>query len=310
MKKKIIIVCTLIAVLALFGFGVYRFKHKSGGYQAQEGNKSLIRNSEYEEDNEQLTSRIFHLSFDDVSLLFQDITENEDTYNSIFENETLKYFKELHNKYGVVISCYVYYADGEFNLSKCTDKFAKEFADNYKWLRFGFHTVDESTNYEDGAPKQIVSDYNKTVNELIRITGSKDCIDNVIRLQNFAGNKNCIQAIHDQPNGVDGLLTADDLRTSYYLDKTDNEYIYAHDYLKDNDIYFYSTDLRMEFVDSVDNKIDEFTSPTWNNQLNALVVFTHEWLLDNKIKNSIDKLCRYAYENGYSFVFPEDNVAY
>lgn len=32
-------------------------------------------------------------------------------------------YKELHKKYGVVISCYVYYEDKDFNLTQFLDKY-------------------------------------------------------------------------------------------------------------------------------------------------------------------------------------------
>ena len=56
----------------------------------------------------------------------------------------------LHNKYGIVITFYVYYEDIEssFNLSKCTDKFKNEFSKNSDWMRFGFHTLNSETNYK------------------------------------------------------------------------------------------------------------------------------------------------------------------
>lgn len=139
------------------------------------GNKSYARTDSYVVE-ENTGKNIFSLSFDDTILLFEDIKENN--YDSIFQNTTLKWYKELHDKYGVVISCYCYYENNNFNLSQFPDKYKDEFKNNSDWLRFGFHTINGETDYQTG---DIVGDYVKTVQELERIVG-EDSIDNVIRL--------------------------------------------------------------------------------------------------------------------------------
>ena len=102
----------------------------------------------------------------------------------MFENSILNWYKELHDKYGVVISCYVYYEDKDFNLTQFSDKYKAEFIANSDWLRFGFHTLNAYKDYKDG---EIINDYTKVVKELERIVGSQT-IDNVIRLQMFKGS--------------------------------------------------------------------------------------------------------------------------
>lgn len=266
------------------------------------GNKSYIRKDSYVSEN-QVDSNIFHLSFDDTITIFEDITENE--YYSIFDNSTLNWFKQLHDEYGVVMSCYVYYEDGDFNLTQVQDKYKKEFIDNADWLRFGFHSRNANTDYKNG---KIKSDYTFTITELERIVGC-EAIDNFIRLSMFKGSYEGIKELtllSDEP--VVGLLTADDCRNSYYLNKEDNAYIYVHDKLYDDDlgIWLVSTDFRTEYVDSVDYKIKELKTNSWNNQTGDLVVFTHEWVLSVENKEKVEKICKYAMENGYKFNFFED----
>ena len=69
-------------------------------------------------------------------LLFENIYEND--YNSVFQNETLSWYKELHEKYGVIISCYCYYEDGDFNLSQFPDKYKSEFVERFPELSLFF----------------------------------------------------------------------------------------------------------------------------------------------------------------------------
>lgn len=266
------------------------------------GNKSYVRTDSYK--MEKSTGKnVFNLTFDDTILLFEDISVNN--YDSIFENSTLNWYKELHDKYGVVISCYVYYEDNNFNLSIFPSKYHKQFVENSDWLKFGFHAIDGDTNYKNG---DITKDYIKTINELERIVG-EESIDNVIRLQMFQGSYNEIQELSelkDEP--IKGLLTADDKRQSYYLSDENNEYIYSHDELYDSEIgiYFLSTDFRTEYVDNMDLKLKELSDDSWNNQTGDLVVFTHEWALNVENKEKIEKVCKYAKSNNYRFVFFED----
>ena len=263
-------------------------------------NKSLPRVQNYIE--EQLVDdKIFHLSFDDVIQCFEDISENE--YDSLFENSTFAWMKNVHDKYGVVISCYVYYEKEKFNLSQCTDKYRTEFANNSDWLRFGFHTINADTSYEEGI---IIDDYNKTITELERIV-STQAIDNVIRLQSFKGSYDGMnELIRTAHEPVIGFLTADDKRKSYYLETEDNNYIYCHDVLKKENCYFISTDLRVEYITDVNQKLKELSTDAWNNQLNYLEIFSHEWALSVEVRENIEKICKYAAENGYKFQFFED----
>lgn len=263
-------------------------------------NKSYIRTDSYVAEHT-AQDNIFNLTFDDTVDLFKDLTDSN--YKSIFENSTLSWVKTLHHEYGVVVTFYTMYESDDFNLSQCPGIYKDEFIANSEWLKFGFHTLNGETSYETG---DISSDYLKTIYELTRIVGS-DSIDNVVRLQSFQGSKEGVSellSLNEEP--VVGLLTADDSRQSYYLDDDENKYIYCHDRMKKDDCYFISTDMRMEYVDNVDKKIKELSSDSWNNQTGDLVVFTHEWALNLETKEKVEKMCQYAVDNGYKFVFFED----
>lgn len=274
------------------------------------GNKSLARTDSYV-DEECSQIRFFHLSFDDTIECFKDITEND--YDSIFGNPTFLWFKELHETYGVVITCYCYYEEldeNPFDLEECTRKYQSEFKANSNWLRFGFHALNGNTIY-DGKQEDIYSDYITTIKALIEIVG-RESIDNIIRLQGFSGSYDDIkQIVNSDIEPVVGLLTADDNRTSYYLSAEESDYLYSHDYIYDTvmECLLVSTDLRVEYIDDIDKKIDEFSRASWNNQLGLLVVFSHEWALDLIVKNDIEAICRYAKDNGYCFEFFEEIMA-
>lgn len=292
------ICCTVVIVFLIIGGGISQVNFSTAG------NKSYHRSDSYVAEIN-IGKNVFSLSFDDTILLFKDIADSKPS--SIFDNSTLRWYKELHDKYGVVISCYVYFEDTGFDLTQFPSIYKEEFIANSDWLRFGFHTVNGSTNYEAG---DIKADYVKTIDELERIVG-KNSIDNVIRLQMFQGSYEAVKELRELDiEPVIGFLTADDNRQSYYLDNEKNSYIYSHDEYYDSELglYFFSTDFRTEYVDNIDSKLKELKKECWNNQTGDLVVFTHEWALDIENQEKIAKVCEYAKTNGYRFIFFEDTI--
>ena len=147
-------------------------------------NKSYDRFIVYKE--EIIGRKILHFSIDDTIECFKDILKND--YASIFQNSTLSWLKKLHEKYGLVISCFVYYEEKEFNLKMFLDKYRAEFLSNSDWLRFGFHAYNAKSTY---VTSDINDDYVNTIAELKRIVGS-DSIDNVLRIHYYGGSYNNI----------------------------------------------------------------------------------------------------------------------
>lgn len=265
--------------------------------------KGLLSNDSISED------RIMHLSFDDVIQLFADITENQDKYSSVFENKTLKYFKSLNEKYGVVISCYCYYTDDKgFYLSSATSKFKNEFEANSDWLKFGFHGYNNDSNYEKLEGQKALSDYNLVISSLLKVVGGKS-IDRVPRLHMFKGNESAIEFLISANYGITGLLSADDDRITYYFDQEESNELRKQDYYIDTlkHITIYPTDLRMERIDDIQETLQGISNKDWNNRRNILVCFTHEWLLSkSKIKNNIKECLDFAIQNNYKFGFLEN----
>lgn len=200
-------------------------------------------------------SRFSHFSLDDFYLAFQNLTENADTYTSIFDNEMFAWLKTLHEETGATISCYCFYQDAAsatFTLDDVPTKFAREFQANKDWLRFGFHALYQGINYASATAETAKEAYEKTIKALVNITGSTECIDRMPRLQNFAGSLEACKAMRDALCGVKGFMaaiaTTDSdgntvARQSYYLDEDLNAYIYIHDYLYDatNQLHFVRT---------------------------------------------------------------------
>ena len=312
-SKKIPILVLIISICFLSGGIWHKSRNDTTGYKVEQLEiLDIDKNKDIEIIKEKIINKnkFIHVSLDDFISAFEDISKNENKYSSIFDNNTFSYLKMLNDKYGAVISCYTYYEsdDKKFNLSQCTDKFAKEFEENSDWLKFGFHTYNGSKNYEKTTSEEAKSDYDKVLSELLRITGSRKCIDTVVRLQNFAGNEDSIQAMINAENGIEGVLGADDKRRSYYLDDEKNSYLYTYDYYEDNNLEFFRTDLRMELIDDIDKSLAELNTNELEKK-DILIIFTHEWQLPNEeIKEKLEKCCEFAKNNGYKFDYPMNRI--
>ena len=202
----------------------------------------------------------------------------------------------------MVVSLYCFYEKDGFDLSMATDKYKEEFSKNADWLKVGFHSYDEKSNYAIDNGTNALDDYNAVITQLLRITGSSECIDHVPRIHLYAGNKDTIQKWsnggEDRPRGY---LSADDDRDIYLFNSDQSKYIAQLDYYYDiwNGIYFVPTDIRLEKTDDLELSLTEKS----NNRY--LIFFTHEWALDKDIYKKIEECCQFAQERGYCWDYFE-----
>lgn len=251
-------------------------------------------------------TKYVHISLDDVIEIFRDLTLNSGCYESMFENPTLAYLKNLHDKYGAVVSLYCFNSHGSHSLRDTTTKFRSEFQASKDWLKFGHHHSGYDESYESGTAIQSAANYTEFVDSIMNITGDCECIDRVPRLHRYAGSLESIIAMRDCPCGLMGMLGADDDRQNYYLTAEQGAYALAHERFYDsvNQLTVFTTDLRMEWIDDVDHALMDLRNSSWGNKANDLIIFTHEQLLDDETKAKLERCCQYAADNGYAFEFP------
>lgn len=223
---------------------------------------------------------MIHYSFDDVLWIFKDLTEHEREYNTIFDNSLLCWMRDMHIKYNVMFDLYVFYnAWYDFVLSDTTDKYAVEFKQNAKWLRFGFHGFGFDENgidkkYGGGySERELIKDYELVTQELERIT-SKENISDTLRLSSFSGNKKGMKILHCK-HGIKAFLCADKYdRVSYYLNKRQSKKLEKKGCLHDwmSGILFYKTTVRIETERDIKLKLRELKDSKM-----PIIVFCHEW---------------------------------
>ena len=82
----------------------------------------------------------YRLSPDDNIFFLRDIARNVDCYTSIFDNQYLAFFQEMHRRFGTKTHFNLYYRTEDFDLSQMPDKFRREWEDNADWIRLSLQT--------------------------------------------------------------------------------------------------------------------------------------------------------------------------
>lgn len=216
-----------------------------------------------------MIQKYIHISIDDVVLVFEKLTYLKP--KSIFDLAFFRFFKNLHEKYGLQISCYCFFKHGSFDLSQCTRDYKTEFMANSNWLRFGFHgfTGEEDYNVQDLSISLL--DYETVMKNLSEKVGI-DSLDNIIRIHRFKGSKDFISNIQRSKYHIECLLTADDSRISYFLSNYENKMLIEKGKLYAHKIMFIRTTQRFDSIKP--NSVLKLFS-YFNNE--CVLLFTHEY---------------------------------
>ncbi|MBQ9135764.1 MAG: hypothetical protein IJX66_06705 [Lachnospiraceae bacterium] len=210
-----------------------------------------------------------HISIDDATSIFQNIVW--EGYDSIFENETLGTLQELHEKYDIKVTLYVF---GEMESLAIWDfplTYKDEFRENADWLQIGFHSGEDCDPQEDYATQQeFETDYERTESALWRLAGG-DSVTSVLRLHNWYATEK--MAAYLQEQGITALLCRDSEEASYSLTEEQTEELYASrdGKLEVGGLTYYVTDIRLEREEDIVATLEE------RKKDRMLVIFTHEW---------------------------------
>lgn len=167
-----------------------------------------------------LDTKLLHFSVDDVIVSFKQLTETNPI--SIFEIPLFGCLKKMHEKYGVVVSCYCFYTCGDFTLSNATRLYKQEFENNSSWLKFSFHGYTGRENYEEQDLKMSQRQFQEVICNLKEIVGPSS-LDSFARIHTFQASYDFVCFLAQNGDySLKGLLSADDSRISYSLSKCDN----------------------------------------------------------------------------------------
>lgn len=240
-----------------------------------------------------------HVSFDDVYVVLKDITENENSYESVFDNKFLGALKKMNDEYGAKFTLYIYdtYSENGFDLSEVSSKYKEEFIKNSNWLKFGYHTIEPTTSFDHlTSIDEFEESFIKVNNEIKRFAGEAS-VTNVLRLNYFRANSEKIEYLFRQ--GISGLLCSDDDRISYDLSDVQHKKLKQQEKISYNGMTYYNTDFRF------DNKRFIIYEMLKLRDQEIFVLFAHEWALGNKGMDRIETAVKWLVKNNYEFSFLE-----
>lgn len=216
-----------------------------------------------------------------------------------------------------------------FSLSSMPSTWASEFSANSAWLKFGLHGRDGMVNYQSATAEEATTDYNSFISSIVTITGTVECVDTVVRLQNFAGNVNVVRAMRDADLGVQGFLCSDYSETSGGSGGSSGGYIVSnalaiavwkkgqiYDYAER--LHFYVSGLRMDNTTSANMPayMAKFLTPSKWEQTAMVEMYCHENQMYNASNNTLtsdyvarfESVCNWAVANGFSFGYQMDKI--
>lgn len=211
-----------------------------------------------------------HYSIDDTIHVFKQLTEKQP--NSIFDIDMFASLKKLHEKFGMVVSCYCFYQCEKFTLKDCTRSYKKEFESNSSWLRFGFHGYDGNEDYMVQNISLSITQYKQVMTNLVEIVGDVS-IDKCPRIHTFRSSQNFISWMFSKSDfPIIGLLAADDCRLSYSLNGRQCKQLNATGELEFHGVKYWRTTQRFDSL-TLRKILRLFT-----NLGGQQILFTHEWV--------------------------------
>ena len=205
----------------------------------------------------------YRISSDDNIIFLADLTRGE--YASIFDHPYLAVYKKAHDLYGAMVQLNLFYEYCElgmaklsipkeyFNLSMMTDKYKEEFKASSDWLKFAFHSRNETARpYASAAPEEILKDEADVRREVLRFAGAECYSFETTTTHYGSGTKECVKALRDIGyRSLTGYFVLRDgkPRVSYYLDAETVERVERRDMWYDRE-----TDMMLVRIDKVLNE--------------------------------------------------------
>gem|GEM_PF-3168079 len=259
---------------------------------------------------ENAISPYMHMSIDDVNSILRDIHDNRASYTSIFDNANLAFLKSMHEKYGIVVSLYLFKATSSFDISNMTSKYRVEFADNAHWLKLGFHSRESGVNYNETDSATLIADYTSVVNAIYTFAVPAN-LDVIPRFENFGVSLANQKALLASGQPFEGTYGADDSR-DLSAGLTGNALT-----LIQNTDYYFDPKLQLYYPRS-ETRMDSATSESIVSQLNVLSrnvannrVFGMFWHQGAELRAeqqaAIETAAEWAVDHQIRFDFPQNN---
>ena len=262
----------------------------------------------------------YRFSTDDNILFLKNLAVNAPRYRSIFDNEYLAFWKEMHEKYGTKLHFNIYYQTEGFNLSQMPEKYKSEWQESSDWIRLTFHALQDEPDkpYIKASYAEMDRDYKLITREIERFAG-KELLSPFTTVHWGETTSEGCRALRD--NGIKGLVgvfTFDENRKpsiAYYLDEERTRYLSGHDYWKDTKMgmFFIKHDLVINNVEirNIPQTLDSIASNP--NRSEVMEVIIHEQYFEPSFshyepdaRERVIATIEWLLKNGYKSVFYEE----
>lgn len=261
----------------------------------------------------------YRFSTDDNIRFFKDIALHSSTYNSLFDNEYLAFWREMHRKYSTKVHFNIFYEAPDFNLSQMPGKFRSEWQQNADWIRLTFHARarEPSRPYLQASYEQMQQDYRLVVREIERFAG-KELLSPFTTIHWGSLTSAAARALRDE--GVRGLVgyfdTSQDLPlVCYYLPLAQIRYLMGRDYWKDmrEDLFLVRHDIVIDDVplERIAPHLARVAADPHQSELMELMIHEHFFLPDYPAyepdyRARVERAIEWVTRRGYRSVFYED----
>ena len=256
-----------------------------------------------------VTPPLLHLSIDDVTACLRELAQRP--HQLPWEQSTFAYLRDLHERAGIVVSLFVFERAGAWRLSQVPGHHRAEFESAATWLRFGFHGREDSSDYGSGGvpAARAGADYRRFASEVRRFAGAA-AIDRLPRVHRFRGRLPVVRAWRDAPDGIRGLLSADDERAEvYYLDGAARERLRRDGAAFDGRerLHLVPSLPRLEGASDVARQLSQAAARPAARAGVPLCLFTHEpHLAGAHVRDTIAAAIGWARRRGAGYAFPAD----
>ncbi|MEP7258022.1 MAG: hypothetical protein ABI687_06535 [Flavitalea sp.] len=263
----------------------------------------------------------YRLSIDDNIWFLQDLTENANRYQSLFDNDYLAFLKKVNEKYGTKVHLNLFYQVEGFDLSRMTGKFRQEWKDNAYWIKLSFHALQEFPDmpYVNAGYEEVKHDCQLVDAEIRRFAG-EEVMGSVTTIHWGEATVEGSRAMRDQGYKAQlGYFNIDDglPAVSYYLDEEQRRNIKKRFVWKDNreDIVFIKTSIVIDtkklddILPHLNRYIDESRMPPYVDLLVHEQYYYpryHNYQPDYREK--ILTAVKWADDNGYKPAFLTDCI--
>ena len=260
----------------------------------------------------------FRFSVDDNIQFLKDLGTNPDRFPSIFDHFFLKFWLEMHQKYGTKTHFNVYYQTDGFDLTQMPDQWRGEWQANADWLHITFHALQDKPDrpYRHAAYAQAAHDYDLVTGHIRRFAGDA-LIGNTTTVHWAEMPKDATRALRDR--GISRLVALFNhvpCTTGYYL--SDEQCAYCDTrgawYDRDTDLTFIRCTAVVNALktEEIPEYLDRRTATPQTQDILELLIHEQYFrkdipdLYQPDIEEKVRVSLNWAAKNGYEPVFWSD----